>query len=260
MLTKVGVAEPAKISIPGSVDLKDWCSQIENQESLGSCTANAGVGLVEYYERRAFGRHIDASRLFLYKLTRNLLGWTGDTGAFLRTTMAAMVLFGVSPREHWPYIVTDFDKEPSSFCYAFAQNYQTIQYFRLDPPNTPKDLLLKRIKSLLAAGLPSMFGFTVFSSIGQVGNDGKIPYPCQGERILGGHAIVAVGYDDEVEIENTTCEAKTTGALLIRNSWGTAWGNEGYGWLPYEYILEGLAIDWWLLLKNEWVDTKKFGL
>lgn len=260
MLTKVGVAEPTKISIPGSVDLKDWCSQIENQESLGSCTANAGVGLVEYYERRAFGRHIDASRLFLYKVTRNLLGWTGDTGAFLRTTMAAMVLFGVSPREHWPYIVTDFDKEPSSFCYAFAQNYQTIQYFRLDPPNTPKDLLLKRIKSLLAAGLPSMFGFTVFSSIGQVGNDGKIPYPCQGERILGGHAIVAVGYDDEIEIENTICEAKTTGALLIRNSWGTAWGNEGYGWLPYEYILEGLAIDWWLLLKNEWVDTKKFGL
>ena len=260
MLTKVGVAEPTKISIPGSVDLKDWCSQIENQESLGSCTANAGVGLVEYYERRAFGRHIDASRLFLYKVTRNLLNWTGDTGAFLRTTMAAMVLFGVSPREHWPYVVTDFDKEPSSFCYAFAQNYQTIQYFRLDPPNTPKNLLLKRIKSLLAAGLPSMFGFTVFSSIGQVGNDGKIPYPCQGERILGGHAIVAVGYDDEIEIENTTGEAKTTGALLIRNSWGTAWGNEGYGWLPYEYILEGLAIDWWLLLKNEWVDTKKFGL
>jgi len=84
--------------------------------------------------------------------------------------------------------------------------------------------------------------------------------PRRGERILGGHAIVAVGFDDEIKIKNTTCGVETTGALLIRNSWGTGWGNEGYGWLPYEYILRGLAIDWWSLLKNEWVDTKKFGL
>ena len=177
MLTKVGATEPAKVSIPTSMDLRGWCSPIENQDALGSCTANAGVGLVEYYERRAFDRHIDASRLFLYKGTRNLLHWTGDTGAFLRTTMAAMVLFGVPPEEYWPYVIAEFDKEPSSFCYAFAQNYQAIQYFRLDPPDTPVDLLLRRIKSLLAAGLPSMFGFTVFSSIRQAKDDGRIPYP-----------------------------------------------------------------------------------
>lgn len=97
MLTKVGVAEPAEVSPPSSIDLREWCSAIENQLSLGSCTANAGVGLVEYYERRAFGKHIDASRLFLYKATRNLLHLTGDTGAFLRTTMGAMVLFGIPP-------------------------------------------------------------------------------------------------------------------------------------------------------------------
>ena len=260
MLTKVGIAEPAKLSIPPSVDLRAWCAPIENQGALGSCTANAGVGLMEYYERRAFGRHIDASRLFLYKATRNLLHWTGDRGAFLRSTMAAMVLFGVPPEEYWPYVIADFDKEPSSFCYAFAQDYQAIQYFRLDPPATPKDLLLKRTKSFLAAGLPSMFGFTVFSSIGQARDDGKIPYPCQGERILGGHAVVAVGFNDEIKIQNTTCGVETAGALLIRNSWGTGWGNRGYGWVPYEYILRGLAIDWWSLLKNEWVDTKEFGL
>ena len=260
MLTKVGIAEPAKLSIPPSVDLRAWCAPIENQGALGSCTANAGVGLMEYYERRAFGRHIDASRLFLYKATRNLLHWTGDRGAFLRSTMAAMVLFGVPPEEYWPYVIADFDKEPSSFCYAFAQDYQAIQYFRLDPPATPKDLLLKRTKSFLAAGLPSMFGFTVFSSISQAGDDGNIPYPCQGERILGGHAVVAVGFNDEIKIQNTTCGVETTGALLIRNSWGTGWGNRGYGWVPYEYILRGLAIDWWSLLKNEWVDTKEFGL
>ena len=260
MLTKVGVAEPAKVSIPTSKDLRGWCSPIENQGSLGSCTANAGVALVEYGERRAFGKHVDASRLFLYKATRNLLGWTGDRGAFLRTTMAAMTLFGVPPAKYWPYLIADFDKEPSSFCYAFAQNYQAIQYFRLDPPATPKDLLLKRIKSLLTAGLPSMFGFAVFNSIEQAGADGKIPLPCRGEKILGGHAVVALGFDDQMKIKNTTCGVETTGALLIRNSWGTGWGDKGYGWLPYEYVLGGLAIDWWSLLKNEWVDTKEFGI
>jgi len=260
MLKKLGVAQPARVSIPTSVDLRKWCSPIENQGALGSCTANAGVGLVEYYERRAFVKHIDASRLFLYKATRNLLHWTGDRGAFLRTTMAAMVLFGVPPEEYWPYLIADFDKEPSSFCYAFAQDYQAIQYFRLDSLSTPKDLLLKRIKSFLAAGLPSMFGFSVFSSIEQTNDDGKIPYPCRGERILGGHAVVAVGFNDDIKIKNTTCGVETTGALLIRNSWGAGWGDKGYGWLPYEYVLGGLAIDWWSLLKNEWVNTKEFGL
>jgi len=259
MLKKLGVAQPAKASIPKSADLRKWCSPIENQGALGSCTANAGVGLVEYYERRAFAKHIDASKLFLYKATRNLLHWTGDRGAFLRTTMAAMVLFGVPPEEYWPYLVEDFDEEPSSFCYAFAQDYQAIQYFRLDSLSTPKDLLLKRIKSFLAAGLPSMFGFSVFSSIEQANGDGKIPYPCRGEKILGGHAVVAVGFNDDIKIKNTTCGVETTGALLIRNSWGREWGDKGYGWLPYEYVLAGLAIDWWSLLKNEWVDTKEFG-
>lgn len=259
MLKKLGVAGTAKATIPKSADLRKWCSPIENQGALGSCTANAGVGLVEYYERRAFAKHIDASRLFLYKATRNLLHWTGDRGAFLRTTMAAMVLFGVPPEEYWPYFIEDFDKEPSSFCYAFAQDYQAIQYFRLDSLSTPKDLLLKRIKSFLSAGLPSMFGFSVFSSIEQTNGDGKIPYPCRGERILGGHAVVAVGFNDDIKIKNTTCTVETTGALLIRNSWGREWGDKGYGWLPYEYVLAGLAIDWWSLLKSEWVDTKEFG-
>jgi len=260
MLAELGLGEPAKFSMPTEVDLREDCPPIEHQGALGSCTANAGVGLVEYYERRAFGKHLDASRLFLYKATRNLLHWTGDTGAFLRTTTAAMVLFGVPPEEYLPYIVADFDMEPSAFCYSFAQNYQAIQYFRLDPPTIRKDLLLKRIKGFLVARLPSMFGFTVFSSIGQASDDGEIPYPCRGERVLGGHAVVAVGFNDKIKIRNRTCEVETTGALLIRNSWGTGWGDKGYGWLPYEYVLRGLAIDWWSLLRNEWVDTKRFGL
>jgi len=122
MLAKVGVFKPAKKSLPKSENLREWFSPVEDRETLGSCTAQAGVALVEYFERRAFGKHIDASRLFLYKVTRNMLRWTGDTGAFLRSTMGAMTLFGVPPEEYWPYNIADFDKEPPAFCYAFAQN------------------------------------------------------------------------------------------------------------------------------------------
>lgn len=259
MLHKAGLKSSGKVSLPSVVDLRPWCSPIENQGPLGSCTANAGVGIVEYFERRAYGKHIDASRLFLYKTTRNMLHWTGDTGAFLRSTMGALVLFGVPPEEYWQYVVADFDKEPPAFCYAFAQNYQALRYYRLDPPTTPGDVVLARVKTNLSAGLPSMFGFTVYNSYTQANTTGKIPYPTAGERIVGGHAIVAVGYDDNMKIKNTNAGAvETTGALLIRNSWGGGWGAAGYGWLPYEYVLKRLATDWWSLLSNEWVDTGNF--
>jgi C1A family cysteine protease len=261
MLAKVGATTSAPAALPASVDLRPWCSPMEDQKTIGSCTAHAGVGLVEYFERRAFGKHLDASRLFLYKVTRNLLKWTGDTGAFLRSTMYALTLFGVPPEEYYPYNIADFDKEPSAFCYAFAQSYQAISYYRLDPPGTTRSNLLTQIKTYLANGLPSMFGFTVYSSISQANtNGGKIPYPTRGERVEGGHAIDAVGYDDNLKIKNTNAGGiETTGALLIRNSWGTGWGSAGYGWLPYKYVLDGLATDWWSLIKSEWVDTGQFG-
>ena len=270
MLEKMRVGEPEKLSAPASVDLKSWCSPIENQGSLGSCTAQAGAGLIEYYERKAFGSHIDASRLFLYKATRNLMGLAGDTGAYLRTTMGAMVLFGVPPEKYWPY--TDrkhpgpagertFDAEPPPFCYAFAQNYQAIKYFRLDPPGTPLATILQRVKAFLSAHLPSMFGFTVFSSIWDANATGEIPYPSPGDSVEGGHAVVAIGFDDNLKIKGSSPGSKETkGALLIRNSWGKDWGNNGYGWLPYDYVLNWLAIDWWSLLRNEWIDTGVFKL
>jgi len=247
--------------IPGAMDLREWCSPVEDQRMLGSCTAHAGVGIIEYYERKAFGKYIDASRLFLYKVTRNLMKMKGDTGAYLRTTMGAMVLFGVPPEEYWPYTdeETGFDREPSAFCYAFAQNYQTIKYYRHDPPGTTGEAVLKKLKAYLAAGHPAMFGFTVYNSIEQAEEIGKIPFPSAKEKIEGGHAVAAVGYDDKMKIKNKYGGKETTGALLIRNSWGKGWGEKGYGWLPYEYVLRGLAEDFWAVLKKEWMDTGVFG-
>ena len=249
---------PKKLKeLPSSVDLRKWCSPVENQENIGSCTAHAVAALVEYSENRAFGRFTDGSRLFLYKVTRNLLKYTGDTGAFLRSTIGAMVMFGMPPEEFWPYDTVKFDEEPNAFCYAFAQNYQCINYFRHDPPNVSKKEVLNSVKRYLNTGIPAAFGFTVYQSIRDAGSDGKIPFPFGSEKIEGGHAVAAVGYDDEMEIVNKGGKV-SKGALLIRNSWGSGWGEDGYGWLPYDYVLSGLAVDWWSILKQEWVDTKLF--
>lgn len=244
-------AAPAP-ALPSTVDLRPFCSPIEDQGSLGSCTANAAAGLVEYFERRAFNKYTDASRLFLYKTSRDLLGWTGDTGAYLRTAMEALVVFGAPPERYWPYDIAKFDNEPTAFCYAFGSNYKATKYFRLDPVGATTGQALQNIKASLAAGFPSMFGFPVYNEYMHVASDGHVPYPAPQNHLYGGHANVAVGYDDNLVI------GADKGALLVRNSWGTNWGLHGYAWLSYSFVARGLAVDWWTLIREDWVDTGNF--
>jgi len=248
--------------LPDKIDLRRWCSPVENQGRLNSCTAHAAAGIIEFFERRSYGKHIDVSRLFIYKTTRKLAGLRGDTGAYLRTTMAALRLFGAPPERYWPYTTdrSKFDKEPPAFCYAFAQNFQAIRYVRHDRPGVNPQTVLQNVKRYLAAGVPAMFGFAMYNTINnkKVTASGEIPMPIKGDRLLGGHAVVAVGYDDHKVIKHPRVPRyHTTGAFLIRNSWGAKWGQRGYGWLPYDYLLRRLAVDWWSLLKAEWVDLGK---
>lgn len=251
-------------AIPDSVDLRSWCSAVENQKGLGSCSAHAAVGVVEYFQRRAFGKHLEGSRLFVYKTTRNLMRVSGDTGAWLRNAMAALAICGVPEEKYWPYTdaADQFDLEPPSFVYAVADNYEALNYFCHDPQaaNLPTTAVLDSVKSYLAAGIPSMFGFWGFPSSSACDVKGGIPYPAPGEQAQWGHAIVAVGYDNGKKIKNTQSNQTTTGALLIRNSWGKTWGDKGYGWLPYDYVTSKLALDFWSLLSMEWIDSKQFGL
>lgn len=248
-----GAAAGAAPALAPTVDLRPYFSPIEDQGELGSCTANAAVGLVEYYEKRASGKFLDASRLFVYKTTRNMVGVTGDTGAEIRNAMGALVLFGAPPEKFWPYHVSKFDAEPTPFCYAFADNFKSIKYLRLDSSGVSGPALLDKIKTYLASNLPSMFGFPVYEEFMNPPANARVAYPERRSKFYGGHAIVAAGYDDSIPINSSE-----KGALLIRNSWGKSWGDQGYAWLSYKYITKGVAVDWWSVIKHNWVDTGNF--
>ena len=233
---------------PRQVDLRQYFPQVYDQQDLNACTAHACVALVEYFERRSFGNTTRLSQLYLYRNARRLLGTTADIGADLRTSLRAMVRFGIPPENQWPYKAENFHKEPDPFLQAYADKYRRITYLRLDRRNGSGRETLNTARRFLAAGFPLLFGFPVPTS---TSDDADIPYRPTFDSFLGGQAVVAVGYDDE------RIQAHK-GALLVRNSWGTGWGDKGYGWLPYAFVKQQLATDFWTLLRADWLSSGEF--
>lgn len=233
---------------PSAVDLREYFPSVYDQQTLNTSSVHACVGLVEYFERRANGRNISPSRLFLYKVARRLRGWRGDTGIDLRTVLKAMRNFGMPPERYWPYEADRFDDDPDGFLYSFIDNHRSMTYLRLDAGEVDGGETLQVVRSFLAAGFPSVFGF---SMPGSCSPEGEIQFRPTFDRVYGGQAVVAVGYDDRRP-------GATRGALLIRNSWGDDWGEGGYGWLPYAFVENKLAVDFWTLLKPDWLESGEF--
>ena len=257
--------------LPELVDNRKFCSPVETQGNLGSCTAHMGTNMLEYMERKSYGQgngtFVNGSRLFLYKTTRFLMGveGKGDSGAYIRTTLGAIRLFGVPPEEYWPYSddSSRFDREPSNLVTSMAKEFQSVSHFRLDY-SKDSEQNIARMKQYLANGYALGCGFTVFDSYTQAEkNGGKFPYPSQKEGIQGGHAVMVCGFSDNMVIKNEIDGKETKGAFMIQNSWGTSWGDAGFGWLPYAYFRTGanadvLADDVWCLTKISWLETGQF--
>ena len=247
--------------LPPRVDLRADFPPVIEQGPLNSCTAATAAALIGYFEKKTFGWVTSPSIMFLYKVERNLLGQSGDTGAFLRTAMQALRAFGVPPEKVWPYQAALLDVEPAPFHYAFAANFKATHYFRLDTVDTKPDVLLRRVKTALSLGLPPMYGMALFNSLDSAG-PGEIPFPGPFDVQQNLHALVAVGYDDAKTISRidprTGQPLFSVGALRVRNSWGPQWGEGGYGWVPYDYVLSGLTSDWWCLLRADSLDLAVF--
>lgn len=229
---------------------------VKHQGQLGSCTAFAGTALMEYYIKKATGNNYELSEKFLYWVTRKLLTWENkDTGAYLRTTMQALTRFGICEGKFFKYN-EDFKEKPDWVHSALADDYQAETYMRLDKKGMTKTDILTKVKQLIARNYPIMFGFTTYENT--IDNDtGEVSYPSSRTKPRGGHAVVITGYDDSKVIrdgDGTT----TIGALKFRNSWGYDWGEYGYGWLPYEYILTGKANDFWMMFRADWLKLEKF--
>lgn len=260
-----------KRRLPARVDLRQWAGPVQFQGGFNTCNAHVVSGLVTYFEKKAHGTDVAPSRLFLYKVAKNFLQSEGDAGVYIRQVMGVLKLIGVPPERYWPYPdpgtmkeprTSDplLDTEPTAFCYAVANDYRAISYYRLDEPGQQPSELLRIAKAHLAAQVPFAFGFPLYQLIKGAQSTGRIPYPTTPQN-LGNHAVVAMGYDDAIEIGKGIDGAeRTRGAILIKNSWSDEWGEKGFGWLPYEYVLQGHTRDFWTLLRSEWIDTGAFEL
>jgi C1A family cysteine protease len=213
------------------MDLRTKCPPVYDQGQLGSCSANAIGAAMEFDEmKQSFPNVFVPSRLFIYYNERVIEGTVNtDSGAQIRDWIKSISTFGDCPETLWPYDITKFTQKPPQTCYAQAKKYQAVQYQRLTQD-------LNQFKGCLASGYPFVFGFTVYESFEsqQVAQTGHVPMPSSGEKTVGGHAVLAVGYDDANQW------------FLVRNSWGTGWGMAGYFTIPYAYPLNSnLSSDLW---------------
>ena len=249
-------------NFPDEVDLRrddegEYFTPPEDQGPINCSASFAVLSLVEYFERRVLGRTFEGSKLFLYKVTRNLRQKrpvgdqgshsVGDTGADLRTTLKALVSIGVPAEEVWPYDIEKFDEEPSQFSYALARPPSGIGYFRLDEPNCDGYATWETVTSFLAAGFPVAFGFPVPTSLT---TDADIPYRGDLDRLRAGQAAVAVSYKNHYF-------GRDQHALRIRSSWGSQWGDDGNGWLPGQFLRKQLARDFWTLASENWLESSE---
>jgi len=223
---------PNLAGVPSKVDLRNYCSSVENQATLGSCTANATVGALEFLEIKEGVSSKDIenySRLFVYYNTRELQGLvTEDCGGTLRDAIKSVASFGACNEVKWPYDISKFTHKPIDECYVEAVDHKITEYHRLE---TFPDLI-----QCLAEGYPFVFGFMLYDGCmsKEVATTGILNLPTSTEVFQGGHAVCAVGYD---------MDAKT---ILIRNSWGTEWAQGGYFTMPFSYISNpALAQDFW---------------
>jgi C1A family cysteine protease len=225
-------APPATLgALPASVDLRGQCPPVYDQGALGSCTANAIAGALQFDEmKQAEADAFAPSRLFIYYNERVIEGTVDeDSGAMLRDGIKSVSKQGAPHEALWPYKVTTFRDKPGAAAYKDAARHQALLYQRV--PRT-----LDQMKGCLADGYPFVFGFSVYESFesAAVARSGVVPLPSPRESLLGGHAVLAVGYDD------------ASARFVLRNSWGGAWGQAGYGTIPYEYLLNAnLSDDFW---------------
>lgn len=234
--------------LPSAVDLRPKCPPVVNQGNVGSCTGNAlagALGFLELQEQNA-GLQNQAeefsaagfqpfSRLFIYYNERDIEGDTDqDGGAQIRDGVKSLANLGSCSELTWPYDEAEEFQKPSPEAYNEALNHKITSYLSLDETDA------SNLKGCLAAGFPFVFGFSVFQSFesAAVVQTGEVPMPSPDESCLGGHAVLAVGYDDQ------------KGHFIVRNSWGEAWGDNGYFYLPYSYVTSpDLASDFWTIRK-----------